>query len=203
MIIYRSIFGKLNRLTLSDRELLQASFDTFNPDTCPCPSCGAKGFLVEIESYTRHMISEACCDESSYVEVSIPRYACGSCGHSHALLGDVLTPHSSFSLTFVLKALYGYLTRTGRVDDYCASIGISVTTLYNWIHVFISHYNSWCKALDRIASSLCTSAIDIVCSFEDFLPDFMSRFGFPFLSRKTKHSHPPSSPPNSSGGSTA
>lgn len=192
MIINRSIFGKLSKITVSDKELIRASISAFNPDKCQCPTCKARGMLHPIASYDRHMVSEGKYIGNEPPLITIPRYECNSCGHTHALLGYALTPCSPFTVTFIIKVLYGYLNRPGRVDDFCESMGISVTTLYNWIHLFNSRYNSWCKALDRMASLLCSSALDIVCSFDDVLDDFMSRFSFPFLGRKTSPSRPPS-----------
>lgn len=202
MIINRSIFGKLNRITLSDYELLKASETAFDPGTCQCPHCKAKGRMRPITPYARKMISEDRYPEGHPPVVIIRRYECGLCGHSHALLGDVLIPYSSFTITYVLKVLYGYLTRPGRVDDYCLSIDISITTLYSWIHAFISHYNFWCKAVDRIVS-LCASALDNICSSDGFLNDFISRFPFPFMSRKTNLSRPPSPASQPAAGGTA
>ncbi len=151
----------------------------FVPAKCPCPKCGAIGRLKQIRSYKRDMISVSNNERTSIV-LSVPRFLCSSCGHTHALLPDVLIPFGSYSLRFVLAVLLEYLGRSCTVADLCGHWQISIPTLYGWIHLFTEQYNAWCGILDRILW-VCRDAVHAVTSVQAFPSDFFSRFGFSFL----------------------
>ena len=87
------------------------------------------------------------CDSS----VSIPRVLCTSCGHTHALIPDVLIPFGSYSLCFILSALQRYLNRSSTVAALCDSLQISISTLYGWIHLFEQHASLWLGILHKVA----------------------------------------------------
>ena len=179
MIREKAIFFKLNRLKLSDQQLFETAISGFRPSACTCPACNAEGRLRQIRPYGRHMISIVDGQRADTL-ISVPRFLCESCGHSHALLPDFLIPFGSYSLRFVLSVLGGYLFRTGTVADYCDHWQIAVSTLYAWIHLFTSHYNAWCSILDRISWASIV-ALDTVSSCSAFPSAFFLRFGFSFL----------------------
>lgn len=179
MILEKAIFIKLKNLKFSDQQLFDAAVSGFNPSRHTCRICGAVGRFSEIHSYQRDMISA---NGSVRVDtrLSIRRFQCGSCGHTHALLPDVLIPYGSYSLRFILTVLLCYLKRSSTVTNLCRYWGIAVSTLYDWIHLFIIQYNSWCSVLDRILW-VCRSAVSSICDFPAFPSEFLLRFGFSFL----------------------
>jgi hypothetical protein len=179
MIRDKAIFIKLNQLNFTDQQLFDTAVSAFDTSACSCPLCNAKGRLKQIKPYERHMISVTNGAREDTV-LSVRRFLCESCGHTHALLPDILVPFGSYSLRFILTVLAGYLERPGTVADYCAQWQIGVSTLYGWIHLFISHYNAWCLILDRILW-VCRDALQSVSSVPAFPSGFLSRYGFSFL----------------------
>ena len=179
MIRDKAIFIKLIHLHLSDQQLYDSAVFVFEPSSCICPLCKAKGRFKQIQPYDRHMISVNEGVRADKV-LSVHRFLCESCGHTHALLPDILIPFGSYSLRFVLTVLEGYLNRPGSVADYCESWKIAISTLYGWIHLFASHYNAWCQVLDRIIW-VCRDALRTVSDSTAFPSGFLARFGFSFL----------------------
>ena len=154
----------------------------FDPDKCSCPECGAVGRFNEIQPYERYMISVEQQERIDH-RLSVRRFLCESCGYTHALLPNVLIPYGSYSLRFILTVLISYLERTCTVAELCEHWCIAVSTLYEWIHLFIDQFNSWCQILDRIIW-ICRNAIDAVSSVTSFPSAFFSRFAFSFLQGK-------------------
>ena len=150
MIREKAIFIKLNQLHYSDRQLFDAAVAGFKPSSCGCPKCGAVGRLSRIRPYRRFMVSAEHGSRSD-TELIVPRFRCGSCGCTHALLPDSLIPFGSYSLRFVLTVLLAYL-----------------------------NHNAWCRILDRILW-VTQKSLDSVSDFPAFPSDFLSRFGFSFL----------------------
>ena len=179
MILEKAIFSKLKNLKITDQELYDIAVSSFNPSKHVCPICGAVGRFRLIQPYERYMISTC---GSCRVEtiLSIRRFQCESCGHTHALLPDVLIPYGSYSLRFILTILSGYLKRSCPIVDFCRHWNIAVSTLYEWIHLFIDQYNAWCGILDRILW-VSIAALSSVSGAIAFPSEFSMRFGFSFL----------------------
>lgn len=179
MIREKAIFIKLSQLKYSDRQLFDTAVASFKPSSCSCPKCGAVGSFSRIRPYRRFLISAEHSSRSD-TELIVPRFRCGGCGCTHALLPDSLIPFGSYSLRFILTVLLAYLTRSGTVADFCDHWQIAISTLYRWIHLFRSHFNSWCSILDRILW-ITQKSLASVSAFPAFPSDFLARFGFSFL----------------------
>lgn len=179
MIREKAIFIKLNQLHFSDQQLFDHAVSGFKPFECRCPKCGAIGCYQEIGSYERDMVSA---HDGSRIDtrLTIRRFQCLSRRHTHALLPDVLIPYGSYSLRFILTVLLNYLKRTDTVADLCHYWNIAISTLYDWIHLFIDQYNSWCRVLDRILW-ISRKAVGTIARFPAFPSEFFLRFGFSFL----------------------
>lgn len=189
MIRETAIVIKLNQLNISDQQLFDHAISSFKTSKCSCPGCGALGHMSYFSSYRRDLISVS---EGKRVEASltVPRFRCISCGRTHAILPDVLIPFSSYSLRFIIAVLLEYLQHKRTVADLCEHWEISVSTLYGWIHLFLDHYNSWCRSLDRILW-ISHGAVSAVCGTDSFPSLFCSQFRFSFLQRhKTSPSNP-------------
>lgn len=179
MIREKVIFSKLNQLQISDQQLFDMAVAGFSPESCTCPECGAVGCLAEFRSYERHLISVSN-GKRIDTSITVPRFLCCSCGHTHAVLPDVLIPYGSYSLRFILAVILEYLDRTCTVASLCEQWSISISTLYDWIHLFIDQYNAWCEVLERIRW-VSRDAIGSVSSIAAFPHAFFSRFNFSFL----------------------
>jgi len=182
MIRQATILCKLFLIKLSDMELLEK----MQPDYKRCPTCGSLDCCKPHDGYERDLITihKGCRKE---YRIIVPRVMCNSCDTTHALLADVLIPHSSYSLRFVLHVLRAYFNRNCTVEIMCERFGISISTFYDWRKLFKEHANLWLSALHRIYQV----SIQAIDTFEniDKLPFlFFRRYGFSFLqSGQTTH----------------
>jgi len=179
MIRKKTILCKINQIKITDKQLL----DSMVPSGEVCTGCGAKDHCHSHASYERDLITimNGCRHEGT---VSIQRVVCSSCGKTHALLADILIPHSSYSLRFVLHVLRAYLGRACTVAALCDRFSIAVSTLYNWIHLFNEHANLWLSALEQLAS-VSAAALDHMENIERLPSRFFARYRFSFLQNHT------------------
>lgn len=98
----------------------------------------------------------------------------------HALLSSALVLYSSYSLRFILVVLRAYFLHQACVQTICEQAGISVSTLYRWKSLFLTHKALWLGAMESLEAS--------VGSFLDgldgvLLQGFCLKFLFSFLQR--------------------
>jgi hypothetical protein len=159
----------------SDGELFQAP----RKKPTECPTCKARKCLKRHGSYERFMII---LEDGQRVDtvVEIKRVMCLSCGHTHALLPDLLIPYGSYTLRFILHVIRAYLKRTGTVAELCEYYRISPTTLYAWKKRLLSHANLYLDALDRMLT-LTLRTIGLISDIPALPSSFYERHGFSFL----------------------
>ena len=133
-------------------------------------------------------------------DVTVQRYQCSSCGHTHALLPSPLVPYSSYSLRFILLVLRDYFLHRACVRKICERAGISVSTFYRWKALFLAHKALWLGILENLD----TSAEAFLDSMNGaFLQGFCQKFLFSFLQHLRGTSpDPPSGAPGQSSGLT-
>jgi len=110
----------------------------FNPYNSPCPTCTAVGYLKWHDKYKRNLVTY----ENGNVQdnpILVKRVYCASCKTASAVLPDVLVPHKTYSLFFILYVLRAYILRKDTVVNLCSHFGISVTTLYAWKKRYTLH----------------------------------------------------------------
>ena len=183
MIRALAILCKLNSIKLSDKQLFDMclSHPDLTHQVCPC--CGSCSNHSIYSSYKRTMITFSGGHRTN-LEVSIPRIKC-HCGHTHAIIPDVLIPYGSYSLRFILIVLFKYLVRSSSIAELCDKYQISRSTLYEWIHLFIHHFNLWIGKIGEI-KSLCLSAIRTIRTFEGFPNHFFRSFRHSFMQPRPK-----------------
>ncbi len=164
-----------------------------------CPVCHAKACLSPFASYTRYLV-EWKEDFPVTYEVTVQRYRCSSCGHTHALLPSPLVPYSSYSLRFILLVLRDYFLHRVCVQKICEHAEISVSTLYRWKALFLAHKALWLGMLEDLKAS----AEAFLDGMEGaLLQGFCRKFLFSFLQRRRGASpNPPSGAPGQPSGST-
>ena len=178
----------------TDYDLFMTATDCFNYHGEKCPACGAFGKLAPYNSYARNLVSYEYGNIKDY-RIRPVRYKCKICGVTHALLPDILIPHSPYSLRFKLIALVAYFERDGTVGAVCEHFGIAVSTLYEWkkrllshkellLGVLLSNKKSAIAFIDGLLSSACLSAR---------LCGFFQNHAFSFLQCPpcTTRNHPP------------
>ena len=92
MIRIFNLFCKLKEIKISDQEWFGQAFRRLSLSAQSCPYCNSKGNLIPHDSYSRYMVS---LKDNSPVTVilRVPRVKCTSCGHTHALLPEMLIPY--------------------------------------------------------------------------------------------------------------
>ncbi len=172
-----TVFCKLNQISFSDRQWLEKEVGSLSHTDGICPVCHAKARLSPFASYPRYLVEWENALPSTH-EVTVQRYQCSSCGHTHALLSSALVPYSSYSLRFILLVLRDYFLGRACIQKVCGRAGISVSTLYRWKALFLAHKGLWLEALE----DLCVSQGAFLESMDGvFLYSFYQTFRFSFL----------------------
>ena len=187
MIRAFTIFCKLNFIKLSAMELFTEAMRDFSKDKLstlvfPCPFCGTKHpHWSEFASYERDLISYEKSLAVTY-KITVSRIICSSCGHTHAILPEIIIPYSSYSLIFILKVLRDYYLSHMTVQQLCDKYTIAASTLYSWKQLFLLHKKLWlCVLEDAVTkpltflSSLPSAATsdELACFFQSQARSFM------------------------------
>ena len=191
-------FDRLSKQNFSaseDISLFEWARLHFNHLTERCPTCRTLGKLYSFGSYRRNLVSIV--DGTVIVtQLRIQRYICHTCHKTHALLPDVIVPHSVYSLRFMLTAILAYYHRTGTVAEVCERLGIAISTLYSWIKRLRTQ-------LSLLHGKLLAKSYSVNLAIEELLGgsgltsmliSFFARFAFSFMQRHrvaTTQSHPP------------
>lgn len=147
MIRKNSLFCKIIRIKKTSIQLFNESMQSYSWKNETCPWCGSKGSCVFHDTYTRSM-TDFMHGKTIYGEACVIRLRCTSCGHTHAILPDVIIPYSVYGLFFILRVLAEYFLHLRTVEGLCARFGISVSMLYRWRGLFLSHKQLWLGVLD-------------------------------------------------------
>lgn len=174
-----TVFCKLNKIPFSDRQWFEQEAESLSHTDGVCPVCHAKACLSPFASYTRYLVEWADGAPATH-EVTVLRYQCSSCGHTHALLSSALVPYSSYSLRFILVVLRACFLRQACVQEICEQAGISVSTLYRWKALFLTHKALWLGVLESLEASV-ESFLDSLDGA--LLQGFCRKFLFSFLQR--------------------
>jgi hypothetical protein len=133
------------------------------------------------EAYSRYLI-DYCNGAVAEHTVQIDCAMCEGCGHMHAALPDVLVPHKSYCILFILMALKEYF-HTRAATAICKKYGMAVSTLYAWRDRYLTHASLDLGAAVEAAllegSRWLASAADICRAGAPH--GFFGRFGFSFL----------------------
>lgn len=179
MIRQFTVLCKLNQISFSDRQWFEWEAGRWMPVDHPCPFCSAKGCLHPFAHYERYLVEWEGQHPVSHL-ITVKRFLCDSCGHTHAGLPSCLVPYKSYSLRFILRVLRAYFLRPLSIEHICQHYGISVSTLYRWLVLFRQQKALWLGALED-AASLAAEFLDGLTGA--ILHDFFEAFRFSFLER--------------------
>ena len=192
------LFTSLCKLMLdetTDKQIYHESVGYFNYYGEKCPCCGGAAIFKPHGDYTRTLIYRTN-NETEYSPIKPIRFKCLSCKTTHALLPDILTPYSSYSLRFKLLALTAYFERKTTVVKICGQFGIAVSTIYEWKKRLLLH--------KELLLGLLISGKEPVLSFlngllaagclSKHLCSFFKKHAFSFMQRSTKQTSQPQPP---------
>ena len=177
MIRLFSVLCKLNHLKFSDRKWFEGAVSAPLSPGQSCPCCSARGCLRPFGHYDRYLVEWDGQGQIS-TTVTVPRYRCGSCGHTHAVLPSCIIPCKSYSLRFVLIVLRSYYVRSCSVEKICGHYGITISMFYRWLHLFQQQKELWLGILENMSAR----AVSFIDSMDGvLLRDFFRAFRFSYL----------------------
>jgi len=180
-----AFFKAFLEIILTEEELFCDATGAFSYSGARCPKCGALGKLSPHGDYTRYLISFEC---KQIIErlVNPLRFYCASCKSTHALLPDIITPYSQYSLRFKLIALIAYYERGTTVAAVCENFGIAVSTLYVWRGLMLEHKDLMLGALISLKTSALAFLRNLLktSNLSKLLGDFFRRHAFSFLQNR-------------------
>ena len=147
-----------------------------------CPSCKACGELHVHGYYSRHVV-QFCGSGFADTVLRVMRLKCKSCGHTHALLPDVIVPYLQYGLAFLLKVILASYASKKRILKICEKYGISPTNLYRWRALYLKHRKLWLSALrqkEEPEKCLIKQLLSMNAP-SDMLQQFFSKTLFSFL----------------------
>ena len=158
-----------------------SSLEDFDPEFERCPSCNALGLCRKHGSYER-WLTDIDHGEPIDLRIKIPRVIC-SCGHTHGVNTDGIVPYRWYSLPFILFVLGLYLSGSMTIEKLCKDYGISHSTLYRWLSVYLDHKLWWLGALqsDRTTALTFLNILLNYPVFSDFTRKFFQKTLFSFL----------------------
>lgn len=162
--------------------------ESISIDDLICPSCEANHALSPFASYERHLVTYNN-DETNDNIITIHRYICSSCGHTHAVLPSIIIPYSSFSFRFTVSIVYDYLVdRFNSVEAMCIHYGIAISSFYRILKKFKEHKRLWLGLLeDKLNSSLdfiLNLKLYTFTEIETFIINFFKQNGISFFQGK-------------------
>ena len=160
MIRVFELFYKLNYINLSAEDLFLKFMAEFHVHEHKCSFCQAEHPDWKKHAvYNRYLISfENGCTKS--YRVTIVRYRCSSCRHTHAVLPESIIPYQSYSFLFIIAVMRDCFTSSLTVEGICAKYNISVSTFYSWKKLFLRQKKIWLGLLD----DACTSSMQFLDS---------------------------------------
>jgi len=194
MIRVFDLFCKLNFINISEIDFFNQSRTKINVNDHICPLCKTKHPNWSRHAvYQRYLVSFEHGNTISHI-VTIERYKCSSCGHTHAILPESLIPYQSYSFLFIIAVLRDYFTKSLTIERICEKYNISISTLYAWKNLFIRNKKIWLGLLkDSYTSPVQFLNSLFSANFLYNLKDFFYLTGFSFLqsmSLKKAHSIP-------------
>ena len=181
MIRENSLFCKLIRIKTSSKALFDSFMDGFRPELQTCPCCGVKG-SCSVHAYYGRSLVDFIGGSPVRHSLCILRLIC-TCGHTHAILPDVIIPYSCYGLFFILRVLAEYFLRFSTVEKLCERFSITPSQLRRWLLLFRTQKEEWLGLL----ASLETSGLSFLKSlltwpaYSDFASSFVRRFAKSFL----------------------
>ena len=182
MIRKNALFCKIIRIKKSSKVLFDSYMDTFCPEKQTCPVCGSS-FHCQIHAYYGRRIIDFICGVPVTTEVTVLRLACQSCGHTHAVLPDLIIPYSSYSLFFILRVLAEAFLHISSLERLCERFCITRNQLYKWKQLFQQHKREWLGILEDSE----TSGMDFLLmlaakpDYSSFAMDFTKQTSYSFL----------------------
>ena len=181
MIRKNSLFCKLIRIKFSSKVLYYYFFTSVEPEKETCPFCFSKG-NCHIHAYYGRSLFDFINNSRVSHDITIVRVICDSCGHTHALLPDLIIPYDQYSLFFILRVLAEHFLSRSSIEELCERFGISRNLFFKWLKLWNTHKQIWFGVLCSMETGSLSFLKHLVStSFSSFSSAFIRRFSFSFL----------------------
>lgn len=160
MIRKNALFCKLIHIKKSSKLLFESYMDSFHPERETCPICGSSA-NCRVHAYYGRRIIDFIHGKPVIQEITILRLVCESCGHTHAVLPDMIIPYSGYGLFFILRVLGEAFLRTASIECLCERFCITRNQLYKWKQLFSQHKQEWLGILENTETSALGFLLDI------------------------------------------
>ena len=189
MIRKNALFCKLIRIKKSSKVLFESYMASFCPEREACPICGSSG-NCHVHAYYGRRIIDFIHGKPVTQEITVLRLVCVSCGHTHAVLPDMIIPYSGYGLFFILRVLAGAFLDRSSVEALCERFRITRNQFYKWKQIFSQHKQEWLGMLEHSE----TSGLDFLLGiarlpeYSLFSGGFADKTAYSFLQ---SHRNPP------------
>lgn len=165
---------------------------SFCPEKQACPICGSNG-NCQIHAYYGRRIIDFIHGVPVTMEVTVLRLICSSCGHTHAVLPDLVIPYSSYGLFFILRVLAEAFLYISSLERLCERFHITRNQFYKWKQLWNQHKQEWLGLLEDSETSALAFLRDITVrsEFSSFASSFTEKTSYSFLQ---SHRNPPARP---------
>ena len=189
MIRKNALFCKLIRIKKSSKALFDSYMDSFRPERETCPICGSS-LGCRIHAYYGRRIIDFIQGKTVMQEITVLRLVCDSCGHTHAVLPDLIVPYSSYGLFFILRVLAEAFLHCSSIESLCERFCITRNQFYKWKQLFFQQKQEWLGILEDSEASGPEFLLKIarLPEFSLFSGSFTDKTAYSFLQ---SHKNPP------------
>lgn len=180
MIRKKSLFVKILKIKVSAWKLVNNAHILVIPDLETCPECQQQG--LEIHAYYLRTLIDFVNGRPVQRILKVLRLAC-PCGHTHAVLFDVIIPYERHSLFFILRVLGEYFCHLHSVEELCERFQITKQRLYSWIKKWNSDKLTWLGILEFYETSSLSflKSLYSMESYSSFSAEFISKTSLSFM----------------------
>lgn len=182
MIRKNALLCKLIRIKTSSKFIFDSYMDNYQPQTEICPICKSQG-NCRIHAYYNRSVIDFRYGHKVKSSLCVKRLICGSCGHTHAILPDVLIPYASYSLIFILRVLGEFFLDMTSIEALCEKFSITSMQFYKWLQLWRQHKQLWLGILSdmEISNWFFLKSLVLTETFSDFGTAFCRQFSYSFL----------------------
>lgn len=111
------------------------------------------------------------------------RVKCDSCGHTHAILPDVIIPYARYGTSFILHVLADHIKGRLSADRICDKYFISRNQFYRWLTLWKKHKTLCLGSLNskETDSHSFIEKVTEQTAYSEFSSSFIHRFAKSFL----------------------
>ena len=175
MIRKNALLCKLIRIKTSSKFIFDSYMGNYQPQPEICPFCKSQG-NCRIHAYYNRSVIDFIRGHKVKSSLCVKRLICDSCGHTHAVLPNVLIPYACYSLMFILRVLGEFFPGMTSVEALCEKFSITSMQLYKWLQLWLGILSDM-ETSDR----LFLKSLILTQPYSDFAIAFCRQFSYSFL----------------------